>query len=307
MRIQSLGPAPNLSLNAARLVRFKQPSLIPQWGVVSTEGNQITPLNFSSDKSILKTLDLDGGLPALLALQESYNLNTSDVEILKPVDDGVEVWAAGVTYKRSQVARMEESESVVAHPGDPVRVRSDSRWTVPEPEFTLAVTPKGKLVGYTIGNDMSARDIEGENPLYPPQAKTYNQCCSLGGVLIVMDAGVGAIEKHARAQAIEMEIHRDVLEVFKGRTSVNDIVRTFPGLIQMLRHENDLPQGAFLLTGTGIVPPDDFTLQHGDEITMRIPGLVELSNPVVKDVLVESSVPMFHTDSTNRTLTLAQS
>lgn len=224
----------------------------------------------------------------------------NQVRFLAPVDQQ-EIWAAGVTYKRSQVARMEESESGASHydrvytadrpelflkatpsrvsgPGEPVRVRSDSQWSVPEPEMVLVVTPDLKLAGFTVGNDMSARDIEGENPLYLPQAKVYNQCCGLGPCVLIPE---GPLDR--KKTRIILTIEREGSEAFRGETDLGQMARSFEDLIGWLGRENDLPNGAFLLTGTGIVPPDEFTLQNGDNVSIEITGIGTLTNPVVKD------------------------
>lgn len=223
------------------------------------------------------------------------------VTVLAPIDDQ-EVWAAGVTYKRSQIARMEESESSasnydkvytadrpelffkatphrVSGPGQALRVRSDSRWSVPEPEFTLVADPAGRIVGYTIGNDMSARDIEGENPLYLPQAKFYRQCAGLGPCVLLA-------ERPLEPEGVEigLQIRRASAVVYSGATKLSQMKRTPEELIGWLFRENDLPQGAFLMTGTGIVPEDNFTLEHGDEVSISISGIGTLTNPIVKDV-----------------------
>jgi len=227
-------------------------------------------------------------------------IDTSEVRFLAPIDRQ-EVWAAGVTYKRSQVARMEESEAAASHydkvysaprpelffkatpyrvsgPGDPVRVRSDSEWSVPEPEFTLVINPDMKIVGYTIGNDMSARDIEGENPLYLPQAKVYRQCCALGPAIRLVE------EPLERATTtVRLSIQRKGREVFSGETTLDQLNRTPEELVGWLAKENEFPYGAFLLTGTGIVPPDDFSCEDGDSVTIEITGIGRLTNPIVKD------------------------
>jgi 2-dehydro-3-deoxy-D-arabinonate dehydratase len=218
--------------------------------------------------------------------------------LLAPVDQQ-EVWAAGVTYQRSQAARMDESKSGAVHydkvytadrpelffkatpsrvsgPGGPVRVRSDSKWSVPEPELTLVVSDKGRLVGFTVGNDMSARDIEGENPLYLPQAKFYRECCALGPWILIPEGPLDA-----RQTKIKMSIRRGEKDVFRGSTDLSKMVRKFEDLIGWLFRENDFPQGALLLTGTGVVPPDDFTLAQGDIVTIEISGIGALTNPVV--------------------------
>jgi 2-dehydro-3-deoxy-D-arabinonate dehydratase len=238
-------------------------------------------------------------LARLLIDEAAGPLPAGAVRFLAPIDSQ-EVWAAGVTYKRSQIARMEESESGASHydkvysaprpelffkgnarrtsgPGEPVRVRADSRWTVPEPEFTLVVSPKGKLVGYTIGNDMSARDIEGENPLYLPQAKVYNQCCALGPCILLADQPLDR-----DSTKVKLTIHRAGRDAFAGETHLGMIVRGWDELIGWLTRENDLPDGAFLLTGTGVVPPDEFTLEDGDSVSIEVTGIGTLTNPVVK-------------------------
>jgi len=148
---------------------------------------------------------------------------------------------------------------------------------VPEPEFTLVVSSHGKLVGFTIGNDMSARDIEGENPLYLPQAKVYNQCCALGPCILLADQPLDR-----DATKVILTIHRAGREAFRGETHLGMIVRTWDELIGWLTRENDLPDGAFLLTGTGIVPPDEFTLEDGDSVSIEVTGIGTLTNPVVK-------------------------
>ncbi len=226
-------------------------------------------------------------------------LEMSAVACMAPIDHQ-EVWAAGVTYKRSQVARMEESEAGASHydkvytaprpelffkamasrvsgPGEPVRVRADSQWSVPEPEFTLVLTPGMKIVGYTIGNDMSARDIEGENPLYLPQAKVYRQCCGLGPVIRLANEPL-----NLEGTDITLTICRDGLDVFQAETSLGQLHRSLEELADWLGRENDFPNGVFLLTGTGIVPPDELTLEDGDQVSIEITGIGTLENRVVK-------------------------
>jgi 2-dehydro-3-deoxy-D-arabinonate dehydratase len=156
-----------------------------------------------------------------------------------------------------------------------VRVRSDSEWSVPEPEFTLVLNPAGRIVGYTIGNDMSARDIEGANPLYLPQAKVYLQCCALGPCLLLADAPLDL-----PGTAISLTIARGGRTVFSGETNLGQLNRRPEELAAWLLRENEFPDGVFLLTGTGVVPPDDFTCQPGDVISMTITGIGTLVNPV---------------------------
>jgi 2-dehydro-3-deoxy-D-arabinonate dehydratase len=209
-----------------------------------------------------------------------------------------EVWAAGVTYLRSRDARMEESKDAgggsfydrvyaadrpeiffkatphrVSGSGEDVRIRDDSKWNVPEPEVVLAINHDGRIFGYTIGNDMSSRDIEGENPLYLPQAKVYRGCCGLGPGLVVRDP-------LPKETAIFISIVREGATVFTGDTSLARMKRTFPELAEWLYREDSFPSGAYLFTGTGLVPPNEFTLAHGDEIRIEVDGLGTLINPV---------------------------
>ena len=160
-------------------------------------------------------------------------------------------------------------------PGGLVGIRRDAAWSVPEPELVLVVNSHGRIVGYTIGNDMSSRDIEGENLLYLPQAKIYDGSCALGPCITV-----GASEEEARTWKIELQIRRSHAIVFQGDTSVEKIKRPFTELVSYLFRSQSFPHGAVLLTGTGIVPPDGFTLQAGDEIRIGISGIGELTNTV---------------------------
>jgi 2-dehydro-3-deoxy-D-arabinonate dehydratase len=210
-----------------------------------------------------------------------------------------EVWAAGVTYYRSRDARMEESKSAgggdfydrvytaerpelffkstphrVAGPAEPVAIRRDSKWNVPEPELTLLVSPGGKIQGYTIGNDMSSRDIEGENPLYLPQAKVYHRSCALGPCVLVSSKPL------SQSTGIKLEIRRSGQTAFEGTTTLAGLKRDPVSLVEFLYRDNSFPNGAFLLTGTGIVPPDNFTLHHADEIRISIDAIGTLTNPV---------------------------
>jgi 2-dehydro-3-deoxy-D-arabinonate dehydratase len=165
--------------------------------------------------------------------------------------------------------------SKVAGPGSSVGIREDARWNVPEPELALVINAKKELVGYTIGNDMSSRDIEGENLLYLPQAKIYKNSCALGPCV-----SLGASEAEARNWTISISIRRANDEVFQGQTSVSQIKREFNELIEYLFRSQDFPHGVILLTGTGIIPPDDFTLQRGDLIRIGISGIGTLENRV---------------------------
>ncbi len=282
--------------------------------VVLSDGEQRVAKVSNTDIQLLNMLQVDNcrrladilhapdpiGLADFLIDHNAAPIAATAVTFLAPIDHQ-EVWAAGVTYKRSQVARMEESETGASHydkvysaerpelflkatpnrvsgPGQPVRVRYDSTWSVPEPELTLVVTPDEKLAGFTIGNDMSARDIEGENPLYLPQAKVYNQCCSLGPCVLIPEEPLDLPNTK-----IKLRIERSGSEAFRGETDLNQLARNFSELISWLCRENLLPNGAFLLTGTGIIPPDEFTLKNGDSVSIEITGIGTLTNPVVKD------------------------
>jgi 2-dehydro-3-deoxy-D-arabinonate dehydratase len=225
------------------------------------------------------------------------SVSLRDLTLLAPLDRQ-EVWAAGVTYKRSQEARERESVGAarfydlvysaprpelffkatanrVVGPGGRVRIRRDTKWSVPEPELALVLNPHLKIVGYTIGNDMSARDIEGENPLYLPQAKVYNQCCALGPV-ITLTNGMPPLNQ----VNIHLTIERRNSKVFEGGTSIAQMNRRLEDLVQWLGRDNSFPHGAVLLTGTGIVPPDDFTLMPNDLVHIDISGIGRLSNLV---------------------------
>jgi 2-dehydro-3-deoxy-D-arabinonate dehydratase len=219
--------------------------------------------------------------------------------VLRAPIQSQEVWAAGVTYLRSRTARMEESKDSgggtfydkvyvaerpelffkatphrVAAPGETVRIRGDSRWNVPEPELTLAINSRGRIFGYTIGNDMSSRDIEGENPLYLPQAKLYDRSAALGPALFLSD------EPLPPTTAISIEIRRNGAPAFNGSTTISQIKRTFPSLVEFLFRDNSFPHGCYLMTGTGIVPPDNFTLRSRDEIHITIAPIGTLTNSV---------------------------
>jgi 2-dehydro-3-deoxy-D-arabinonate dehydratase len=223
----------------------------------------------------------------------------ASVRLLAPIDSQ-EVWGAGVTYERSKVARQEESEtggtfydqvyradrpelffkatpSRVVGPGQPIRVRRDTRWCVPEPELALVLAPDLRLVGMTVGNDVSARDIEGRNPLYLPQAKVYDSSCALGPVITLADD----MPPHDEI-GIRLSIERDGTTAFEGATSTARMARKFAELITWLGRDNLFPDGAFLLTGTGIVPPDEFTLKAGDLVRIEIDRVGALVNPVIQ-------------------------
>jgi 2-dehydro-3-deoxy-D-arabinonate dehydratase len=210
-----------------------------------------------------------------------------------------EVWAAGVTYYRSREARIKESQFLgggdfydrvyeadrpelffkatphrVVGPNGKVAIRADSSWSVPEPELALLITPTGNITGYTIGNDMSSRSIEGENLLYLPQAKIWDRCCALGPCVLVSK------EPPPPATEISLEIVRNGKQEFAGSTTLSNMKRELASLVQYLYRNNSFPHGCFLLTGTGIVPPDSFTLNVGDELRIAITGIGTLVNTV---------------------------
>jgi len=219
--------------------------------------------------------------------------------LLAPIDGATEVWAAGVTYKRSEEARVEESATPdiytkvyraerpelffkatprrVAGPDQPIVVRSDSTWDVPEPELALVINAQAEIVGYTIANDVSSRSIEGENPLYLPQAKVYDGCCALGPGIVpsweVADPyGLG----------IRMRIQRGGSVHWRGETSMREFARRLDDLVSVLFREDTFPHGVILCTGTALVPDSPFTLEAGDSVEIEIDGLGTLRNPVVR-------------------------
>jgi len=235
----------------------------------------------------IATLQADNSLADLLNTSLSAPINNQ------------EIWAAGVTYMRSREARVEESKDAgggdfytrvydaerpelffkatgyrTVGPGDAVRVRKDSKWNVPEPELTLFICSKGTIEGYTVGNDMSSRDIEGENPLYLPQAKSYDGSAAIGPCLYVPENPIDP------DTMIRMEILRDTSAIFSGEISINRIKRKHTELVEFLFRETSFPYGTYLMTGTGIIPPDDFTLNAGDEIRISIDGIGTLINKV---------------------------
>jgi 2-dehydro-3-deoxy-D-arabinonate dehydratase len=243
--------------------------------------------------------DNPAALAGALLADSPEAVAAGSVKFLPPLD-AQEVWAAGVTYVRSKDARERESAPTggarfydlvytaerpelffkatprrVVGPGDPVRIRADAHWSVPEPELALVISPALRVVGYTIGNDMSSRDIEGENPLYLPQAKVYDGSCALGPVVTL----AGALPPRAQV-AIRLIVTRAGTAVFEGATTLAAMKRSFEELVSWLGRENSFPDGVVLLTGTGVVPPDDFTLASGDEISIEITDIGRLVNRV---------------------------
>ena len=265
--------------------------------------------HYIADQNAYYRLD-ESSWDALIARDDLHDYCRSVVErgqraegfsqeaILAPIESQ-EVWAAGVTYYRSRSARIEESKDAgggdfydrvysaprpelffkatgrrVVGPDGKVQIRSDANWSVPEPEMTLLISPKGKIVGYTIGNDMSSRDIEGENPLYLPQAKVYDRSCALGPCILLSQGPLPA------ATPIEIRIMRNGETAFHGTTSLTELKRDPETLVSFLFRDNSFPDGCFLMTGTGIVPPDSFTLASGDRIEITIEPIGTLTNEV---------------------------
>ncbi|MGA9407748.1 MAG: fumarylacetoacetate hydrolase family protein [Bacteroidota bacterium] len=242
-----------------------------------------------------------------------YHKGLDRIRFMKPIDAGrsiiaseseapirsQELWAAGVTYLRSKVGRQEESKNAgggdfyarvyeaerpelffkgtvhrIVGPGKRLKIRRDSTWNVPEPELTLMITSHGKIVGYTIGNDMSSRSIEGENPLYLPQAKTYDGCASLGPCIYVSEKPL------PKETVIQIEILRRETKIFEGTVEISQMKRTPEELVSFLYRECSFPNGSLLMTGTGIVPPGDINLQRGDTIRITIEPIGTLENGV---------------------------
>ena len=277
-----------------KLCKFLDRSDSPMAGAI--DGDQIIPLPGTSLTELLEAEDPKSKVKSVSAGTPLPLLGT---RILAPIDEQ-EVWAAGVTYKRSKTARMEESEAAascydrvyvsdrpeiffkatpqrVVGPGEPIRIRQDATWNVPEPEVALVLDSQLRLVGFTIGNDMSSRDIEGDNPLYLPQAKTYDQCCGLGPYITLVEAMPKADEIGVR-----LRVEREGKSVFDDSTSTGQMARSFEHLIGYLCRDNSFPKGAFLLTGTGIVPDSSFTLLPGDVVEIDVDGVGTLTNTVVQ-------------------------
>ena len=229
----------------------------------------------------------------------SPSQNNLAENVLAPVGSKQELWACGVTYLRSKIGRQEESKDAgggdfyakvyeaerpevffksnphrIVGTGDKVRIRKDSTWDVPEPELTLVVSSSGKIIGYTIGNDMSSRSIEGENPLYLPQAKTYDACAAIGPCIYVTE------EPLDRDTTIRLEINRKSKTIFEGSIAISQIKRPLEELVSFVFRECSFPNGCLIMTGTGIVPESDFTLKSGDEIKISIDGIGTLVNEV---------------------------
>ncbi len=232
-----------------------------------------------------------------MATADSLLQEDAEIRLLPPLDEQ-EVWACGVTYEMSREARMRESAEPtiygrvydaprpeiffkstphrVVGPDEALGIRGDSGWDVPEAEMVLVATPQMEVIGYTVGNDMSSREIEGENPLYLPQAKLYSRCCALGPFVRL------AKDFDPLDQAVECVVERDGKQIFRGETHTSSIHRPLGDLMSYLGRCNSFPKGVFVMTGTGIVPPDAFSLQQGDTIEITFEGLGTLRNPVIE-------------------------
>ena len=282
-----------------KLCRFKHESDTIRIGLVADDST-LFDLTAAGITQLTPLLEAEDPAAQLAQFSESKlpRVNLSDIQLLAPAERQ-EVWAAGVTYLRSKTARMEESghsasaydrvyaadrpeiffkslAEKVAAPGEAVGIRRDAKWNVPEPELALVLNSRGSIVGHTIGNDMSSRDIEGENLLYLPQAKTYHRSCALGPWIVL-----GTPEAQAREWSIKLEIRRDGKNVFAGETSVGQIKRRFAELAEFLFRCQVFANGAVLLTGTGIVPPDHFTLHEADVVRIEVSGIGVLQNTVI--------------------------
>lgn len=274
-------------------------------GPIVTDASRQCAINDQTWAELINRDDLHAVLAAALdsplaASRDDADAQQPPADLLPPIGAQQELWAAGVTYFRSRTARMEESQTagggqfydrvynadrpelflkatphrVVAH-GQPMRLRADSKWMVPEPELTLVVTANAKIVGYTIGNDLSCRDIEGENPLYLPQAKTFDGCAALGPGVLVTDQPLDA------STAIRITISRSGETVIDDATDLSQLKRTPAELVEYLFRACSFPNGCLLMTGTGIVPPDEFALKNGDAVSIEIEGIGTLRNTVV--------------------------
>lgn len=269
-------------------------------GIIVESDGKYYPVKDHDWDTFINDDDLSGKLQK--SIQSSVPMDNGEQAIstgLAAPIGSQELWACGVTYLRSKIGRQEESKQagggdfyarvyeaerpevffkctphrVVGH-GGKVRIRKDSTWNVPEPELTLLVTSSGKIIGYTIGNDMSSRSIEGENPLYLPQAKTYDGCVALGPCIYVNENDQGI---HG---SIHLDIFRDDKKVFEGKIGMDQMKRTHEELVSFVYRECSFPHGSLIMTGTGIVPPNDFTLHPGDEIRISIDEIGTLINGV---------------------------
>jgi 2-dehydro-3-deoxy-D-arabinonate dehydratase len=268
-------------------------------GIFIERNNQLYPLENEDWDSFINDDDLYDKITKITGVYNPIDNTKNILDNLKAPIQSQELWAAGVTYSKSKEERQEESKDAgggdfyarvyeaerpelffkgnrnrIVSPGGNVRIRRDSPWNVPEPELTLVITSSGKIVGYTIGNDMSSRSIEGENPLYLPQAKTYDGCAALGPCVLVTEEALPS------NTAIHLEIKRKNSPVFEGNVEINQMKRNLKELVSFLYRECSFPKGSMLMTGTGIVPDSNFTLQSGDEILITIESIGTLKNKV---------------------------
>lgn len=282
-----------------KIVKYLDATQLPRTGW--WDGDLIRPLTLSLFP-LLETSD-----PAEVAkahVDPDGAPTPFDQATLLPPIDHHEVWAAGVTYTRSKAARMEESEAAadcydrvyvsprpelfmkatphrVSGPDQPLRIRQDSKWNVPEPELGLVLNSRLELVGYVVGNDMSSRDIEGENPLYLPQAKVYDQCCGLGPCVALREDFDAQLPNRSDIK-IDLVVRRGGQAAFTGSTDIGEMARNFDDLIGYLGRDNSFPAGAILLTGTGVIPDSEFTLLPGDVVEITIAGIGTLRNPIIQ-------------------------
>lgn len=281
-------------LRGRRLVRLAGAGDGVHVGVI--EDDELTVLDARDPVAVLQ------GREPIAPVQRGRLLDTESCvppapwRLLVPVV-APETWAAGVTYERSRDARLAESQVADVYdlvyaaqrpelfikdaagrrtvgPGEPIAIRTDSDWSVPEPELAIVLGEDGAPLAVTIGNDVSARDIEGANPLYLPQAKVYARACALGPALLVPDGLDSPFEIELRIMAADGEV------LFAGRTATDRMHRSLPELVEFLRRDNPVPAGSVLLTGTGIVPPDDVSLSPGQQVEITITGIGTLCNPV---------------------------
>lgn len=267
--------------------------------MLDAAGKVVTNLSALGVPTLAHILEQENpsGYVTSLDLARAPHTPLAEVSVLTPVERQ-EVWAAGVTYLRSKAARMEESDfsanaydrvydalrpelffksmpEKVAGPGEEVGIRFDARWSVPEPELALVINSRGSIVGVTLGNDMSSRDIEGENLLYLPQAKIYRRSCAVGPCVRLFES-----EEQTRSWTVRLVVQRQGKVVFEGSTGFDQIRRSLPELAGYLFRSQVFPQGVVLLTGTGIVPPESFTLAAGDHICIDVEEIGELRNTV---------------------------
>lgn len=296
-----------------RIIRYIDDQNKKQLAAVTNE-NKVFDLPFDNFLSLVNHAQQQGKSPQQVISEKIYQgdsgFQLDQLHLTAPID-APEVWAAGVTYEKSKEARNYEAtqgkldsktfydkvynaerpeiffKSTAARtvgPNDHVFLRSDSNWQIPEPELGLVIDSMGTVLGYTIGNDMSCRDIEGENPLYLPQAKVWKNSCSIGPTILLAEA-----VKNPYEMEMTCRIFRNDEKLFEGNARISQLKRKLEELISYLILDNEIFDGTVLLTGTCIVPPNDFTLQDNDRIEIEIPGIGVLSNPVKEQKSVVKS------------------